>query len=57
MLLFWWYIRVKDFDFDKVLIVEKSHENILVYNTLYKRSIDSKPLRIKFDEIGRFIRV
>ena len=57
MLLFWWYIRVKDFDFDKVLIVEKSHENILVYNTLYKRLIDFKPLRIKFDKIDRFIRV
>ena len=35
----------------------KDHENILVYNTLYKRLIGSKSLDIRFDKINGFIRV
>ena len=33
------------------------NKNILVYNISYKSLIDSKPLRIRFDEIDGFIRV
>ena len=36
---------------------EKLYENILVYNISYKTSIDSKPLRIRFDKIDRYIRI
>ena len=35
----------------------KKHENILVSNILCKSSIDSKPLRIRFNKITGFIRV
>ena len=35
----------------------KDHENILVYNTLYKRLIGSKSFDIRFDKINGFIRV
>ena len=35
----------------------KDHENILVYNTLYKSLIGSKSLDIRFDKINGFIRV
>ena len=36
---------------------EKLYENILVYNISYKTSIDSKPLRIRFDKIDGYIRI
>ena len=35
--------KLKDFDFDSILIDENSHENILIYNILYKKLNDSKP--------------
>ena len=35
----------------------KDHENILVYNTLYKSLIDSMSLDIRFNKINGFIRV
>ena len=38
-------------------IDEKSYKNILVYDISYKTLFESKPLRIKFDEVDRFIRV
>ena len=38
-------------------IDEKSYKNILVYDISYKTLFGSKPLRIKFDEVDRFIRV
>ena len=50
-------IKIEDFDLDNVLIDEKSYENILIYNILYKSLIDSKPLRIGFEKIDGFIRV
>ena len=57
----WYYfndiIKTEDFDFDNILIDEKSYENILVYNISYKSLIESKPLRIRFDEIDEVIRV
>ena len=57
----WYYfndiIKTEDFDFDNILIDEKSYENILVDNISYKSLIESKPLRIRFDKIDEVIRV
>ena len=50
-------INIEDFNLDNILIDEKSYGNILVYDISYKSIIDSKPLRIKFNKIDRFIRV
>ena len=36
-------IKIEDFNLDKMLIDEKSYENILVYNISYKTLIDAKP--------------
>ena len=44
-------ISIEDFHLDNILIDKKSYEYILVYNISYKSLIDSKPLRIRFDEI------
>ena len=41
-------IKIEDFDFDIILLDEKSYENIL---------IGAKSLRIKFDKVDEFIRV
>ena len=49
-------IKLEDFHIDNILIDEKSHENILVYDILYKTSIGTKPLRVRFDKIDEFIR-
>ena len=38
-------------------MVEKSYENILVYDILYKTLIGAKPLHIMFDKVDGFIRV
>ena len=48
---------MKDFDFDNILIDEKSNKNVLVYDISYKTLFGSKPLRITFDEVDGFIRV
>ena len=50
MLLFRWYL-------DNILIDEKSHKNILIYNISYKNLIGSKPLRIRLDKIDQIIRI
>ena len=50
-------IKIKDFNLDSILIDEKSHQNILVYNISYKTLIDAKPLGIRFDKKDGFIRV
>ena len=50
-------IKLEDFDLDNILIDEKSHENILIYDISYKTLIGSKPLRIRFDEIDGIIRI
>ena len=50
-------IKLEDFDIDNMLIDEKSHENILIYNISYKPFTGPKPLRIIFDKIDRFIRI
>ena len=50
-------IKIKDFDFDNILIDRKSYKNISVYNISYKSLIYYKRLRIRFDKIDGFIRV
>ena len=50
-------IKFKDFDFGKILIDEKSHTNILIYDISYKTLIGPKPLRNRFDKIDGFIRI
>ena len=54
MLLFG--IKFEDIDFDNILIDEKSHKNILIYDILYKPLVGAKPFRIRFDKIDGFIR-
>ena len=49
-------LKIEDFDFNNILINEKSYENNLVYNT-YKSVIATNPLRIRFDKVNGFIRV
>ena len=50
-------IKLEGFDLDNILIDEKSHENILIYDISYKTLIDSKPLRIRLNKIDGFIRI
>ena len=50
-------IKLEDFDLDNILIDEKSHENILIYDISYKNLIDPKPLRIRPDKIDGFIKI
>ena len=44
-------IKYEDFDFDNILVDEKSHENILIYDVSYETLFQSKPLLIRFDKI------
>ena len=53
---FYVIFKLKDFDID-ILIDEKSHENILIYDISYKTLIDPKPLRIRLFKIDGVIRV
>ena len=48
---------MKRFDFDNILLNKKSHKNILICNISYKNLICTKPLRIRFNEVDRNIRV
>ena len=50
-------IKFEDFDFDNILIDEKSHEIILIYDISYKTLIGPKPMRIRFNQVDEFIRV
>ena len=50
-------IKFKFFDFDNILLCEKSYENILVYRISHKTLIGAKPLHISFNKIHRFISV
>ena len=50
-------IKLEDFDLDNILTDEKSHQNILIYDILYKTSTGSKPLQIRFNKICGFIRI
>ena len=48
-------INGTDINFSYVLLDKKLHENISVYDILYKTSTGPKLLRIKFDKIDGFI--
>ena len=50
-------IKLEDFDIDNMLIDEKSHGNILIFDILYKTLICSKPLLIRFNKVDGFIRI
>ena len=47
---------MESFDFDNILIVEKSYENILIYDSSYKTLIGAKPLRTRFSKVDEFVR-
>ena len=49
-------IKLEDFYFNNILIHEKSHENILIYDIWYETLIGSRLLRIRFDKIVGFIK-
>ena len=49
-------IKLENFDIDNIFIDEKSHENILIYDVLYKTLIGAKSLPIRIDKIDGFIR-
>ena len=49
--------KIEDFDIDNMLLDQKSYENNLVYNISCKNLISAKHLSIRFDKVGRFIRV
>ena len=49
-------IKIKGFDFNNILIEEKSFENILICNISYKTLIGADSLRIRFDKVDGFIR-
>ena len=48
-------VKLEDFDFNNILIDEKSH--ILIDGISCKTLISPKPLRNKFDKIDGFIRI
>ena len=50
-------IEQEHFDFYNILIDEKSHENVFIYNISCKNFIGSKYLRTRFDEIDGIIRI
>ena len=50
-------IKLEDFHLDNILIDEKSHENISIYDISYKNLIGSKPLPIRFDKIDVIVRI
>ena len=47
-------MRVIDIDFKDILLDEKSYENILIHDILYKTFMGAKPLRIQFEKIDGF---
>ena len=50
-------IKLEGFGLDNILIDEKSHENILIYNISYKtfHIIGPKSLWIRFDKTDRWL--
>ena len=48
---------MQDFEFGNILLDEKPYQNILIYNTLYKTLISTKPLHMRFDKVDGIIRV
>ena len=58
--MFYYYddvIKLEDCDLNNLLTVQKSHENIFIYNISYKTLISSKPLPIRFFKIDIIIRI
>ena len=49
-------IKIEDFDFDNVLLYDKSYKNILIYDVFCKTLIGKKPLSIMFNKVDGFIR-
>ena len=49
-------IKLEDFEFRNILLDEKSYENILIYELLYKTLFGAKPLHIMLDKVNGFIR-
>ena len=49
-------IKLEDFEFRNILLGEKSYENILIYELLYKTLFGAKPLHIMLDKVNGFIR-
>lgn len=43
--------KFQDFDSDNILIIEKLHGHILIYDIAFKTTIGTKPLRIIFNQI------
>ena len=50
-------IKIEDFDFDNILLDEKSHENFLIYDISFETLIGEKPLHTRIDKVDEFIRV
>ena len=54
-------VKAIDINFNYTLLDEKSYkenyENILIRDILYKTSTGAKPLRVRYDEIGGFIKI
>ena len=50
-------IKIEYFDFDNILLDDKSNENVLVNDILYKTLIGTKPLGIRFNKVDGFMRV
>ena len=50
-------IKLEDFDIGNILIDEKSHKTVLIYDISCKTLIRVKLLRIRFDKIDGFIRM
>ena len=50
-------IKFGDFDFDNILIDEKTKWNLLVYDISCKTLVGSKPFRFRFDKNDGFIKV
>ena len=44
-------IKLEHFDLDNILIDKKSHENILIYEILFKSLLDAKPVHVRFVKV------
>ena len=44
-------MKVEDINFNNILLDERSYENVLVHNILYKKIMDGEPLCIRFHKV------
>ena len=49
--------KIEGFDFDSILLDEKSYKNIQIYDISYKTLTGAKPYCIRIDKVDGFIRV